>query len=329
MKIFVVGGAGYVGSHCVRRLVAAGHEVTVYDNLSAGHRAAVDPKATFVEGDLGDPASLDGVFEEARFDAAMHFAAFLNVGESVNEPLKYWHNNVANTLNLLQCMAAHGVKRFIFSSSCAVYGEPEKLPIVEDLPKSPINPYGNTKLAVEWMLQHSAVAWGLGSVALRYFNASGAAADGRIGEDHDPEIHLIPLVLQVALGQRPNIKVFGTDYPTPDGTCIRDYIHVEDLGETHRLAVEGCQPGVVEAYNVGTGNGNSVREIIAAAREITGHAIPAAETPRRPGDPAALYADPTRLRQRYGWEPQYRDVKKTIETAWRWHHAHPRGYDDK
>ena len=222
MKIFVVGGAGYVGSHCVRRLVAAGHEVTVYDNLSAGHRAAVDPKATFVEGDLGDPASLDGVFEEARFDAAMHFAAFLNVGESVNEPLKYWHNNVANTLNLLQCMAAHGVKRFIFSSSCAVYGEPEKLPIVEDLPKSPINPYGNTKLAVEWMLQHSAVAWGLGSVALRYFNASGAAADGRIGEDHDPEIHLIPLVLQVALGQRPNIKVFGTDYPTPDGTCIRD-----------------------------------------------------------------------------------------------------------
>jgi len=328
MKIFVVGGAGYVGSHCVRRLVAAGHAVTVYDNLSAGHRAAVDPKATFVEGDLGDPASLDGVFEEGRFDTAMHFAAFLNVGESVHEPLKYWHNNVANTLNLLQCMAAHGVKRFIFSSSCAVYGEPEKLPIVEDLPKNPINPYGNTKLAVEWMLQHSAVAWGLGSVALRYFNASGAAADGRIGEDHDPEIHLIPLVLQVALGQRPNIKVFGTDYPTPDGTCIRDYIHVEDLAETHRLAVEGCQPGVVEAYNVGTGNGNSVREIIAAAREITGHAIPAVETPRRPGDPAALYADPTKLRQRYGWEPQYRNVKKTIETAWRWHHAHPRGYDD-
>jgi UDP-glucose 4-epimerase len=225
-------------------------------------------------------------------------------------------------------MAAHGVKRFIFSSSCAVYGEPEKLPIVEDLPKNPINPYGNTKLAVEWMLQHSAVAWGLGSVALRYFNASGAAADGRIGEDHDPEIHLIPLVLQVALGQRPSIKVFGTDYPTPDGTCIRDYIHVEDLGETHRLAVEGCQPGVVEAYNVGTGNGNSVREIIAAAREITGHAIPAVETPRRPGDPASLYADPTKLRKRYGWEPKYRDVKKTIETAWRWHHAHPRGYDD-
>ena len=300
----------------------------MYDNLCAGHRAAVDPKATFVEGDLSDAASLDGVFEEARFDAAMHFAAFLNVGESVHEPLKYWHNNVANTLNLLQCMAAHGVKRFIFSSSCAVYGEPEKLPIVEDLPKNPINPYGNTKLAVEWMLQHSAVAWGLGSVALRYFNASGAAADGRIGEDHDPEIHLIPLVLQVALGQRPSIKVFGTDYPTPDGTCIRDYIHVEDLGETHRLAVEGCQPGVVEAYNVGTGNGNSVREIIAAAREITGHAIPAVETPRRPGDPASLYADPTKLRKRYGWEPKYRDVKKTIETAWRWHHAHPRGYDD-
>ena len=329
MKIFVVGGAGYVGSHCVRRLVAAGHDVTVYDNLSAGHRAAVDPRANFIEGDLGDPVMLDGVFEGGRFDAAMHFAAFLNVGESVTQPLLYWHNNVANTLNLLQCMQAHDVKRFIFSSSCAVYGEPEKLPITEDLPKNPINPYGNTKLAVEWMLQHSAVAWGLGSVALRYFNASGAASDGSIGEDHNPEVHLIPIVLQVALGQRDSVKVFGTDYPTPDGTCIRDYIHVEDLAEAHLLAVESCAPSQAVAFNVGTGSGNSVLEILTAAREVTRHPIPVVETARRPGDPPALYANPDKLRKRYGWQPRHCDVKQVIATAWRWHQSHPRGYADK
>ena len=326
MKIFIVGGAGYVGSHCVRRLVAAGHKVTVYDNLSAGHRQAVDLGATFIKADLGDAIELDGVFEAGKFDAAMHFAAFLNVGESVNEPLLYWHNNVANTLNLLQCMKTHNVRRFVFSSSCAVYGEPEKLPITEDLPKDPVNPYGNTKLAVEWMLQHSATAWGLGSAALRYFNASGAAADGAIGEDHNPEIHLIPLVLQVALGQREHIKVFGTDYPTPDGTCIRDYVHVEDLAEVHKLAVEGCKPGLAEAYNVGTGNGNSVLEIITAARSVTGHAIPTVNTVRRPGDPAALYADATRTSKRYGWRASYQDVRETIRTAWNWHRAHPRGF---
>jgi UDP-glucose 4-epimerase len=326
MKIFVVGGAGYVGSHCVRRLIQGGHAVTVYDNLVAGHEKAVDPKAIFVEGDLADRTTLDGVFEAGRFDAAMHFAAFLNVGESVNEPLRYWRNNVVNTLNLLECMHAHKVQRFVFSSTCAVYGEPERLPITEDLPKSPINPYGNTKLAVEWMLQNSATAWGLGSAALRYFNASGASADGTIGEDHNPEIHLIPLVLQVALGQRPSIKVFGTDYPTADGTCIRDYIHVEDLAEAHLRAVENIKPGVFEAYNVGTGNGNSVLEIINAARAITGHPIPTINTPRRPGDPPALYANADAIRRRYGWEPQYRDVRKVIETAWRWHKAHPHGY---
>jgi len=329
MRIFVAGGAGYVGSHCVRRLLDDGHEVTVYDNLSAGHRAAVDRRATFVDGDLGDPVRLEGAFATGQFDAAMHFAAFLNVGESVSEPLKYWHNNVANTLNLLRCMQTHGVRRFIFSSSCAVYGEPDELPITEDLPKNPINPYGATKLAVEWMLEHSAAAWQLGSVALRYFNASGAAGDGTLGEDHEPEVHLIPLVLQVALGKRPHIKVFGTDYPTPDGTCIRDYIHVEDLAEAHLRAVLNCQPGVFEAYNVGTGRGYSVLEIISVAREVTGHPIPAVETDRRPGDPAVLYADPTRIRHRYGWEPRYRDVKTIIETAWRWHRSHPHGYQDR
>jgi UDP-glucose 4-epimerase len=329
MKVFVVGGAGYVGSHCVRRLLAAGHAVTVFDNLSAGHRAAVDPRATFVEGDLGDPATLDGVFEAGEFDAAMHFAAFINVGESVTDPLKYWHNNVANTLNLLQVMHAHGVKRFIFSSTCAVHGEPEDLPIVESLPRVPINPYGNTKLAVELALADCARGWGLGSVALRYFNASGAAPDGTIGEDHDPETHLIPLVLQVPLGKRPHITVFGTDYPTPDGTCIRDYIHVEDLAEAHRRAVEDCPEGQAECFNVGTGNGVSVLEIIKAARDVTGHAIPLVTVARRPGDPPALYADASKIRHRYGWEPRYRDIRVLIETAWRWHSGHPDGFADR
>lgn len=326
MRIFVVGGAGYVGSHCVRRLVAAGHEVTVYDNLCAGHREAVDPGASLVEGDLADAAHLTDVFDSGRFEAAMHFAAFLNVGESVHQPLRYWRNNVANTLNLLDCMKTHGVRRFIFSSTCAVYGVPASLPITEDLPKEPINPYGNTKLAVEWMMQQSAVAWGLGSVALRYFNAAGAASDGAIGEDHDPEIHLIPLVLQVALGQREKIKVFGTDYPTPDGSCVRDYIHVEDLAEAHLLAVEACVPGEAEAYNVGTGNGNSVLEVISAARAVTGHDIPAEVTERRPGDPPELYANASRIRNRYRWAPGYTDVRAIIETAWRWHRNHPNGF---
>lgn len=329
MKIFVVGGAGYVGSHTVKRLIAGGHDVTVYDNLSAGHRKAVDPKATFVEGDLGDPVALHRVFQAGRFDAAMHFAALLDVGQSVREPLLYWRNNVANTLGLLECMQAQGVRRFVFSSSCAVYGQPEKLPITEDLPKSPVSPYGATKLAVERMLEDSAAAWGLGSVALRYFNASGAAVDGSLGEDHDPEIHLIPLVLQVALGQRQDIKVFGTDYPTADGSCIRDYIHVDDLAEVHLRAVEGCRRGKAEAYNVGTGHGNSVLEIIAAAREVTGHPIPVVETKPRPGDPPALYADSGRIRHRYGWKPRYRDVRSIIETAWRWHQAHPYGFAEK
>lgn len=326
MRIFVVGGAGYVGSHCVRRLIEAGHTVTVYDNLCAGHRLAVDTHADFIKGDLADKALVDAILGAGKFDAVMHFAAFLAVGESVQQPLKYYENNVVNTLKLLQSMQTHNVRRFIFSSTCAVYGEPQRVPIVEDLPKEPINPYGHTKLVVEWMLQDSATAWGLGSVALRYFNASGAAADGAIGEDHDPELHIIPLVLKVALGQLPEIKVFGTDYPTPDGTCIRDYIHVEDLAEAHRLAVEQCEPGRAEAFNVGTGTGTSVRQIIDAARKITGHAIPVVEVARRPGDPPALYANADRLRQRIGWQPKYTDIHAVIETAWRWHQAHPEGF---
>ncbi|MBK9127677.1 MAG: UDP-glucose 4-epimerase GalE [Phycisphaerales bacterium] len=330
MRIFVVGGAGYVGSHCVRRLVQGGHDVVVFDNLIAGHRAAVAPAARLITGDLADRRAIDTALESAGpFDAAMHFAAFLDVGESVRAPLKYWHNNVAGTLNLLASMECYGVRRFIFSSTCAVYGEPQTLPIVESLPKSPINPYGRTKLAVEQMLEDSAAAWGLGSVALRYFNASGAAADATIGEDHEPEIHLIPLVLKVALGQRESIKIFGTDYPTPDGTCIRDYVHVEDLAEAHLRAVERCEPGRAEAYNVGTGRGTSVREIIEACRRVTGHPIPTVETPRRPGDPPALYANADAIGARLGWQPRYRDIEETIATAWRWHSTHPAGFGDR
>lgn len=325
MKILVCGGAGYVGSHCVRRLVAGGHEVTVFDSLIAGHRQAVDPGADFVEGDLADSAKLAEVLTPGRFEAVMHFAAFLNVGESVNEPLKYYRNNVANTINLLEAMQAADIRRMVFSSTCAVYGVPESLPITEDLPKDPINPYGATKLAIEWLLRDS-TAWGLGSVALRYFNASGASSDAKIGEDHNPEIHLIPLVLQVALGQRDSIKIFGTDYPTADGTCIRDYVHVEDLAEAHLLAIEGLTEGEKVAFNVGTGNGASVLEIIKAARRVTGHAIPAESVERRPGDPPELYANPDKLTATFGWQPRFTNIEKTIATAWRWHSSHPNGY---
>ncbi len=326
MRILVIGGAGYVGSHCVRRLIAAGHDVTVYDNLSAGHRAAVNPKALFVHGDLADARKLDAVVAAGRFDAALHFAAFLNVGESVTQPVKYWRNNVAHTLNLLDALQQHNVRRLVFSSTCAVYGVPENLPITETTAKNPINPYGATKLAVERILEDCAAAWGLGAIALRYFNASGAAVDGSIGEDHSPELHLIPIVLEVALGKRPHVSVFGTDYPTPDGSCIRDYIHVEDLAEAHLLALDRCEAGRFEAFNCGTGKGFTVLQVIETARTLTGHAIPAQLGPRRPGDPAALFADATRLREATGWKPRYVALAEIIETAWRWHQAHPHGY---
>lgn len=326
MRIFVTGGAGYVGSHCVRRLVAAGHEVTVLDNLSQGHRAAVDPKAAFVQGDLGDTALLESIFGAVRFDAVMHFAALLNVGESVHKPLEYYRGNVANTVILLQAMRTAEIRRIVFSSTCAIYGEPATLPIDESLPTRPINPYGRTKLAIEWMLQDSAPAWGLGSVSLRYFNASGASADGTIGEDHRPELHLIPIILEVALGKRPVIKVYGTDYPTPDGSCVRDYIHVEDLAEAHLKAVESCEPGRADAYNLGSGSAYSVLEVIEAARSVTGHEIPAEIAPRRPGDPPVLCANPQKLMQTLGWRPAYTEIRPIIETAWRWHRSHPDGF---
>ena len=326
MRVFITGGAGYVGSHCVKRLLQAGHEVTVYDNLIAGHRQAVPPTAEFIAGDLAEFEKLKQVLLAGKFEAVMHFAAYLNVGESVQQPLMYYRNNVANTLNLLEAMKQAQIKRIVFSSSCAVYGEPDDLPITEDLPTQPINPYGASKLAMEWIMRDSGVAWGLGSTALRYFNACGAALDGTIGEDHKPEIHLIPLVLQVALGQRESISIFGSDYPTADGTCIRDYIHVEDLAEAHLLAIEDPIVGQMQAFNVGTGQGHSVLEIIAAARAITGHAIPAIPAERRPGDPPLLFADSDKLRQRYNWRPRVPELEDIIASAWRWHQAHPNGY---
>jgi UDP-glucose-4-epimerase GalE len=326
--MFVTGGAGYVGSHCVRGLCEHGHDVVVLDNLSEGHRSAVHPKARLIVGDLSDRKLLDKTFASGRFDAVMHFAASAYVGVSVTEPLKYYHNNTANTLQLLEAMHDAGIKRLVFSSTCATYGVPERVPISEDNPQNPINPYGRSKLTVEWMLQDSARAWGLGACALRYFNACGAAADGSIGEDHDPETHLIPLVLFAALGKQAAINVFGTDYPTPDGTCIRDYIHVDDLASAHRLAIEAVQPGIFTAYNLGTGKGYSVREVIAAAQRVTGKSIPVRESQRRPGDPPALVADASKVLSALNWRAQWTEIDEIVRSAWQWFEKHPNGYED-
>lgn len=328
MRIFVTGGAGYVGSHCVRALCDAGHEVVVLDDLSSGHRDAVDSRARLIVGDLADTVMLGKIFAEGSFDAVMHFAAFLDVNESVREPLRYYRNNIANSVTLLEQMRAHDIRKLVFSSSCATYGLPAAVPITEDMPQEPISPYGRTKLAMEWVLRDSAASWGLGATALRYFNAAGADADGSLGEDHDPETHLIPLVLSVALGKREEIKIFGLDYPTADGTCVRDYVHVDDLASIHRIALDTQEEGKFRCYNVGTGAGVSVKGVINAAREVTGHEIPASPATRREGDPPELYADPTKLVAEFDWQPRYTDIREIIETAWRWHRTHPNGYGD-
>ncbi len=328
MRILVTGGAGYIGSHSVRLFLARGHDVWVYDNLETGHRAAV-PAERLVVADLAESHRLDHTLVERRIDAVVHFAAFSLVGESVMSPAKYYGNNVVNTLALLDALRRHGVRRFVFSSTCATYGVPRTVPITEDEPQAPINPYGRGKLSIEHALADYAAAYGWGVAILRYFNAAGASPDGTIGEDHDPETHLIPIVLQAALGQRPEVQVFGTDYPTPDGTCIRDYIHVDDLAEAHLLALEKAAPGTVLKLNLGTGRGYSVREVIRLAEEVTGRKVPVREGPRRPGDPPVLVAAAERARDELGWKPRYAELRPIVETAWNWHRSHPRGYDDR
>ena len=325
MNVLVVGGAGYIGSHAVRLLADAGYSVTVYDNLSRGHRAAV-PDGLLVEGDLLDRARLVATMREKRIDAVMHFAAFALVNESVLDPGLYYRNNVTAALELLEAMREADVKRIVFSSTTATYGEPQVVPIPETTPQQPINPYGFTKLVIERALADYARAYGFGYAALRYFNAAGAKPDGTIGEDHKPETHLIPIVLQVALGQRDKITVFGDDYPTPDGTCVRDYIHIDDLGDAHVRALERLQLGEGICVNLGTGRGTSVREIIEACREVTGHPIPEVIGDRREGDPPELIADAKLAGELLGWSPRYTDVRSIVETAWNWHQSHPDGY---
>ncbi|HZT80563.1 MAG TPA: UDP-glucose 4-epimerase GalE [Gemmataceae bacterium] len=328
MRILVTGGAGYIGSHAVRLFLARGHDVWVCDNLSTGHRKAV-PADRLLVADLEDTHRLDHALLMHRIEAVVHFAAFAYVGESVRDPAKYYRNNLVNTLNLMDALRRHGVSRFVFSSTCATYGIPERVPITEEEKQQPINPYGNAKLGVERALADYAAAYGWGYAALRYFNAAGASPQGDIGEDHDPETHLIPLAIQAAMGQRPHVEVFGTDYPTPDGTCVRDYVHVDDLAEAHLLALEKLEAGKGLCLNLGTGRGHSVREVIRTVEEVAGKQVPVKEGPRRPGDPPALVAAADRARRELGWQPRYAELRPIIETAWNWHRTHPRGYNDR
>ena len=328
MRVLVVGGAGYIGSHTVRLLNQSEHQVWVYDNLSMGHRRSIKSDQLIV-GELTDRERLEGVLLRNRIDAVLHFASSTCVGESVKEPAKYYFNNVIATLGLLESMRACSVKKFVFSSTTSTYGQPDRIPIVEDTLQLPVNPYGFTKLVIERALKDYAHAYGFAGAALRYFNASGAASDGTIGEDHEPETHLIPLVLQVALGHRESIQVFGNDYPTADGTCIRDYIHVEDLASAHLAALEKLEPGRVLQVNLGTGGGNSVLEVIEACRKVSGHPIPVVMSPRRAGDLPELVAECSLAKALLGWEPRYRRIEDIVQTAWNWHRSHPRGYDDR
>ncbi len=328
MKVLVVGGAGYVGSHTVKLLESEGHDVWVYDNLSLGHPECVPP-GKLIEGNLSDRGRLIQVLQDKEIEAVMHFAAFALVGESVQHPAMYYQNNVIATLDLMEAMRIAGVWKFVFSSTTATYGQPDKMPISEETPQNPINPYGFTKLVVERALQDYANAYGFGVAALRYFNASGASPDGTIGEDHDPESHLIPIVLQVALGQRPYISIFGEDYPTEDGTCVRDYIHVDDLATAHLAALKKLEPKSVLQMNLGTGVGHSVKQVIEACRKVTGHEIPTVIADRRPGDPACLIADSSLAQRELNWKPKYVTIESIVETAWNWHRSHPNGYADR
>ncbi|PKM71188.1 MAG: UDP-glucose 4-epimerase GalE [Firmicutes bacterium HGW-Firmicutes-17] len=329
MKILVCGGAGYIGSHVVSVLVEQGYEVVVLDNFSTGHPGAVPQEAVIEEGDIRDQDFLGRIFQTHQIDCVMHFCANSLVGESMEQPIKYYHNNVYGTLCLLETMVEHGVKRFVFSSTAAVYGEPEESPITEDSIKNPTNPYGETKLAVEKMLPWLDLADGLKSMTFRYFNAAGAHPRGKIGEDHNPETHLIPLILKTALGQRDKISVFGEDYATPDGSCIRDYIHVMDIASAHILGMEKLLAGgESRVYNLGDGKGFSVKEVIAKTKALTGKAFTVEVTARRAGDPAELIASSQKAQQELGWTPVYSDLDDIIKTAWKWHQDHPQGYGE-
>lgn len=328
MAVLVCGGAGYIGSHTVRELLAAGEEVIIADNLSTGHREAI-PAVKFYECDIRDKAALKKIFAENKVEAVFHFAAFIEAGESVKLPLKYFNNNVYGMQILLEAMTECGVDKIIFSSSAAVYGEPEKIPIDEGDATFPVNPYGDSKLIMEMMIRRVSAAQGVRYVSLRYFNASGASLDGSIGEDHHPESHLIPLILQVPLGKRDHITIFGDDYPTPDGTCIRDYIHVLDLANAHICALNYLRGGgESNFFNLGTGHGFSVKEIIDAAEKVTDLKIKKELGARRPGDPARLIASGEKARKILQWTPRFDDVEKIIATAWNWHKSHPNGYKE-
>ena len=323
--VLVNGGAGYIGSHAVKALQAAGHTVVVFDNLSAGHAAAVG-NATLVEGDVRDTARVEATLRRHAVTAVMHFAALLSVGESVRDPARYYDHNVRGSLSVLDAMMAVGVQRLVLSSTCAVYGDPLTTPIDEDHPTNPINAYGESKLVVERALAHYGRAYGLRTIALRYFNAAGADAEGDLGEDHDPEIHLIPRAIEAACGGAP-LQVFGDDYPTADGTCQRDYVHVSDLAAAHLRALEALETGpATRVYNLGTGRPHSVREVILAIERVTGRRVATEPAPRRPGDPAVLSASADRIERELGWQPAYLNLDEVIETAWRWHAAHPHGF---
>lgn len=321
--ILVTGGAGYIGSICVEELLNAGHAVAVFDNLTEGHRAAVDPRATFFEGNLADRDVIQKALRDSKATAVMHFAANALVGESMTNPSKYFHNNVSCGLNLLDAMVAEGIKRFVFSSTCATFGVPDKMPIEESMPQRPINPYGESKLMFERILHWYGMIHEITFVALRYFNAAGATV--RFGEDHRIETHLIPNVLKVALGQKEAVEIYGTDYPTPDGSCLRDYIHIVDLAQAHLLALQAKQSAF---YNLGTGGGTSVKEVIECCRRVTGHPIPVLEKPRRAGDPPALIGSSHKIKKELGWNPQYQSIEKIIQSAWAWHQQHPHGYEN-
>lgn len=325
MKVLVTGGAGYVGSHVSEQLVALGEEVVIFDNLYQGHRDAIVPGAAFIEGDLADRDLLDEVFAAGNFDAVMHFASYTLVGESVELPFMYLRDNVVNGLNLLETMLKYDVKRFILSSTANLFDDPESMPITEAERIVPGSPYGESKYFLERILYWLDQTKGMKYAALRYFNACGSSGSGIIGEDHDPETHLIPIVLQVALGQRDHISIFGDDYPTADGTCIRDYIHVLDLAKAHILSLHALDEGS-RTYNLGTGTGFSVREVIETAREVTGHPIPAKIGARRAGDPAILIAGSEKISRELGWEPVHSDLRSIIQSAWQWHQANPKGY---